>query len=116
MNGTAVTSPRSGRIVNLESLLDGCGFFSDPETWTPEIAERLAHLDGLVELTREHWQIIDALREHYHRFGAAPPAFAHLCARMHQDMRCVERLFRSEREAWRLAGLPDPGEEAKAYL
>jgi len=28
----------------------------------------------------------------------------------------VENLFRSEREAWRIAGLPDPGEEAKAYM
>jgi tRNA 2-thiouridine synthesizing protein E len=28
----------------------------------------------------------------------------------------VEHLFRSQREAWRIAGLPDPGEEARAYL
>ena len=116
MDSIAATSSRSEEAIDMESLLDGAGFFRDPEAWTPELAERLASQDGLSALTGEHWQIIDALREHYHRFGAAPPAFAHLCARMHQDTHCVVRLFRSEREAWRIAGMPDPGEEARAYL
>ncbi|MEZ5543473.1 MAG: TusE/DsrC/DsvC family sulfur relay protein [Pseudomonadota bacterium] len=110
-----MTNP-SGSGPALESLLDGAGFFLRAETWTPALATRLAQLDGLQELTREHWDIIAALREHYRRFGAAPPAFAHICSRLHHDTHCVVRLFRSEREAWRIAGLPDPGEEARAYM
>jgi len=116
MNRKTVAHTGTERGVNTESLLDGAGFFQQPGVWTRELARSLARLDGLPELTPEHWQIIDALRDHYDRFGAAPPAFAHICARMHRDTRCVERLFRSEREAWRIAGLPDPGEEAKAHM
>jgi len=29
---------------------------------------------------------------------------------------CLEQLFHGTREAWRIAGLPDPGEEARAYM
>lgn len=32
------------------------------------------------------------------------------------DADCLHQLFRSPRQAWRIAGLPNPGEEAKAYL
>jgi TusE/DsrC/DsvC family sulfur relay protein len=116
MNSTAASSPRFKEAINMESFLDGDGFFKEPKSWTPKLAKCLARQDGLQELTRQHWQIIAALREHFRRFGATPPAFAHLCACIHQDTHCVARLFHSEREAWRLAGLPDPGEEAKAYL
>jgi tRNA 2-thiouridine synthesizing protein E len=28
----------------------------------------------------------------------------------------MQHLFPSPREAWRIAGLPNPGEEAKAYM
>lgn len=116
MSATAAFSTHTGPGLNLDAILDTDGFFREPEAWTPELAERLAQRDGLATLTGDHWQIIAALRAHYHRFGVAPPAFAHLCARMHQDTHCVMRLFRSERTAWRIAGLPDPGAEAKAYL
>jgi tRNA 2-thiouridine synthesizing protein E len=100
----------------IESLLDREGFFCDPETWTEELARVIARNDGVPELTPDHWAIIHALREHYHRFGTAPPAFSHLCNEHHLGKHCVENLFCSEREAWRIAGLPDPGEEAKAYM
>lgn len=116
MNSIAAYRISAVQALDIETFLDRDGFFRVPESWSRELAERLARQDGLAALTGEHWQIIDALREHYHRFGATPPAFAHLCARMHRDTHCVIRLFHSEREAWRLAGLPDPGEEAKAYL
>ena len=64
----------------------------------------------------DHWEIIQALRDHYHRFGAALPAFSHICHEHHLGKHCVDRLFHGEREAWRIAGMPDPGEEAKAYM
>ena len=108
MNTTAAT--------NIETLLDADGFLSEPETWDDDLAMQLAHYDGLPELTPDHWAIIRALRDHYQRFGTAPPAFSHICKEHHLGKHCVEDLFRSEREAWRIAGLPNPGEEAKAYM
>jgi len=110
MNSTAAATTK------LATLLDAEGFISDPAAWSDEVARMLAHNDGLPELTRDHWVVIHALREHYHRFGTAPPAFSHICNEHHLGKHCVERLFRSEREAWRIAGLPDPGEEAKSYM
>jgi TusE/DsrC/DsvC family sulfur relay protein len=100
----------------IDSLMDAGGFLREPHTWSTALATAIARLDGLPEMTAEHWRVIQALREHFERFGAAPPAFSHICARQHLGPHCVERLFRSDREAWRIAGLPDPGEEVKSYL
>ena len=102
--------------IHLDSLLNADGFLYKPQTWTTAIASAIAHQDGLPELTHDHWVIIHALRDHYQQFGAALPAFSHICNKHHLGKYCVDRLFRSEREAWRVAGLPDPGEEAKAYM
>ena len=102
--------------IRLDSLMNPDGFLHDSQSWNEAIASAIAHLDGLPELTRDHWVIIHALREHYRRFGAALPAFCHICSKHHLGKHCVNRLFRSEREAWRIAGLPDPGEEARAYM
>lgn len=96
-------------------VFDSQGFLSDPQQWNESLAADIARHDGLV-LTPAHWRVIHALREHFHRFGTAPPAFRHLCVTNRLDKHCVEHLFHSHREAWRIAGLPDPGEEARAYM
>jgi len=96
--------------------LDEDGFLIDPQRWTEAVARRLAERDGIGELTEDHWKIIRTLRDHYLRTGAMPPE-QHICHENHLDRHCVERLFgNSLREAWRVAGLPNPGEEAKAYM
>lgn len=109
-------STNNAAKVKIETLLDLDGFFCDPEMWNEDLARAIARNDGVPELTPDHWAIIYALRKHYHRFGATPPAFSHLCKVNHLGKHCVENLFRNEREAWRIAGLPDPGEEVKAYM
>jgi tRNA 2-thiouridine synthesizing protein E len=101
---------------SIDTLLNDEGFLCNPELWNENVAMAIARLDGLPRLTHDHWVIIRALREHFERFGTALPAFSHVCVVNHMDKHCVGRLFRSEREAWRIAGLPDPGEEAKAYM
>lgn len=86
-----------------------------PMPWNEDVAQQIAHEDGLGELTGAHWRIINTLREHFVRYGALPPMrFA--CDVNRMEPHCVERLFHSPREAWRVSGLPDPGEEAKSYL
>lgn len=96
-------------------VFDSEGFLSDPQQWNESLAGAIAWNDGL-ELTSSHWLVIRALREHYRKFGIAPPAFRHLCVMNRLDKHCVGDLFHSHREAWRIAGLPDPGEEARAYM
>lgn len=42
--------------------LNAEGYMTDPNQWTRELAEILAKLEGIEELTAEHWKIIDYCR------------------------------------------------------
>ncbi len=95
---------------------DADGFLLHPEDWTEQLASQLAVTDGIGPLTQSHWKIIESLRKHFFETGALPP-FRHVCLENHLDPHCIPQLFKDNgREAWRLAGLPNPGEEAKAYV
>lgn len=102
-------------VYSSDPVFDPEGFLSDPQQWDKALAVAIARRDGL-ELTPAHWQVIRALRKHFQMFGAVPPAFSHLCVVNHLDKHCVGDLFHSQRNAWRIAGLPDPGEEARSYM
>ena len=95
---------------------DSGGFLKNPNVWSEQLASEIARTDGLTELTQSHWNVIHWLRDHFDRFGAAPPAFRHICHVNHLGPHGVEALFHTAREVWRIAGLPDPGEEARTYM
>ena len=95
---------------------DEDGFLLETGYWNHAVARYIAKRDGITEIIPEQWVIIDSLRDHYFRLGA-PPVMRHICNVNHMDHNCVNALFgQSSLEAWRIAGLPNPGEEAKAYL
>ncbi|HET7833974.1 MAG TPA: TusE/DsrC/DsvC family sulfur relay protein [Gallionella sp.] len=94
---------------------DEDGFLVDPAQWDQELAQQIASQDGVGKLSEAHWAIIRQLREHYLKSGALVPA-SHACHMNHQNLDCVDGLFHNQREAWRIAGLPNPGEEAKSYM
>ncbi|GAB6044146.1 TusE/DsrC/DsvC family sulfur relay protein [Endothiovibrio diazotrophicus] len=94
---------------------DDDGFLDDPRRWDWQLARSLARRDGLGELSDAHWTVIGELRRHYRHCGGLPP-FGHVCHVCGLDHHCLDALFSTPREAWRLAGLPNPGEEAKAYM
>jgi len=48
------------------------GFMTDPNEWTQEIAEAIARLEGIEELTGDHWKIIDFCRETGLASGSSP--------------------------------------------
>jgi len=52
-------------------LLDDDGFLEDAEEWDEEVAHKLAELEE-VELTEEHWEVINYLRNYYAEFKVAP--------------------------------------------
>jgi tRNA 2-thiouridine synthesizing protein E len=91
------------------------GFLADPGAWDEGVARRIAVLDGLGELSAGQWAVIRSLRSGYLRSGSLP-SLPHACRIAGCDPRCMDELFPSAREAWRVAGLPDPGEEAKSYM
>lgn len=97
------------------TMFDADGFMRDLDGWSESLARRVAALDGLGELDDRQMILLRELRANYQRLGA-PPAWSHVCHLGGFAPDCMTRLFPSAREAWRLAGLPNPGEEAKAYL
>lgn len=95
-------------------MYDRDGFLAQPESWDEGMAKHIALEDGLGELGEAHWAIIRFLRGHYNEGGL--PAVSHVCHVNHLEHSCLSDLFRSVKSAWRIAGLPNPGEEANAYM
>ncbi len=93
---------------------DDDGFLVDPQAWDEGVAEWIARKDGIAPLTDRHWRVIRHLRDHYQRFGSLPVVRL-VCRANHLERHSIQSLFNGCREAWRVSGLPDPGEEAKAY-
>ena len=52
--------------------LDAEGFLTDPEQWDRELAEEIAHENGIPELTDRHWAVIEFMRFRYITTGTAP--------------------------------------------
>ncbi len=94
---------------------DRDGFLLEPGVWNEEVARRIAAADGLGPLSDSHLEILQQLRAHYLEHGALMPA-SHACRVNEKDTHCIFNLFGNMREAWRVAGLPNPGEEAKNYM
>jgi protease I len=97
--------------------LDEEGFLQNSSDWNEQLATWLAHKEGIDELSESCWQVIYALREYYQQHRHVPD-FRQLCEAAHQkDVYCMQRLFKNDgSKAWRIAGLPNPGEEIKTYL
>ena len=96
-------------------LLDADGFLVDAGSWDRSTATRIAETLGIRELTLAHWAILCYLRRHYLGTGALPWE-AHVCRELGMHKGCIHSLFGGPLTAWQVAGLPDPGEEARAYL
>ena len=97
------------------AIFDPDGFLIDPAMWNESLAYRIAQNDGLGELNNLQIGLLHALRREHTKHGAVV-ALSHVCHLAGQSADCMQHLFPSPREAWRVAGLPNPGEEAKAYL
>lgn len=96
--------------------LDEDGFLKSPDNWSETLALFLARNDGVRELSERHWAIIFSLRDYFYRYGT-PPASLNVCHVNRLEGGCLTDLFNNGyKEAWRIAGLPNPGEEAKAYM
>jgi len=94
---------------------DEDGLLIDPEAWNEAVARSIARHEGIDVLTDEHWKVIHSLREYHAKHGVAP-AMSHICRVHGRGKHWIHDLFHTCLGAWRVAGLPNPGEEAKAYL
>jgi tRNA 2-thiouridine synthesizing protein E len=96
-------------------LFDEDGLIRDFASWSESLGETLAQDARIGQLTEAHWKIIRAMREHYANVGGAL-SMHRICHDAGIERQQVNDLFGYCLVAWRVAGLPNPGEEAKAYL
>ncbi len=99
----------------IPAAFDEDGFLADASVWTENLAAQVAELDGLGPLTDSHWKVIRHIRERYFRVGGLP-TMRLVCRATGLAKADIHRLFGGCRAIWRIAGLPNPGEEAKAYF
>ncbi|HTT12368.1 MAG TPA: TusE/DsrC/DsvC family sulfur relay protein [Burkholderiaceae bacterium] len=97
------------------AVFDSDGFLAESGDWTPDLARSLAHDAGIAELTAKHWEVIHFVRQRYFSIGALP-VMRLVCRAAGVDRTQAHRLFSSCKALWRIAGLPNPGEEAKSYM
>lgn len=94
---------------------DEDGFLTNPKYWTTEIAERIAHAYGIHRLTIGQWKIVETLRLHYAKNALLPPS-QHDPLPNSMEQNTIEEEFRDVREAWRIAGLPNPDDESVSEI
>lgn len=89
--------------------LDGDGFMTDPTLWNDALAAEIAKVDGINELTENHWKIIRIIRSNYEEKGIAPMVRV-ICKETGLKLREIYDLFPlgPARGACRVAGLPKP--------
>lgn len=96
-------------------LFDERGYLIDTHRWTPALAEALARAAGIERLGPQHWRVIEHVRSKYHALGALP-VMRLVCRAAGIEPGAAHELFSGCAILWRIAGLPDPGEEALAYM
>ncbi len=89
--------------------LDDHGYLVQPELWNDKVAAALAADEGIAELTDEHWQLIDYLREYQEEHRVAPMIRV-LCKGTGLSLKRIYDLFEKgpAKGACRVAGLPRP--------
>ncbi|HHY94154.1 MAG TPA: TusE/DsrC/DsvC family sulfur relay protein [Firmicutes bacterium] len=89
--------------------VDEDGFIQDPEAWNQDLAAFLAKMEGVDNLTEDHWKVINFLRNYYLEFGIAP-MIRKLCKETGFNLKYIYELFPSgpAKGACKLAGLPKP--------
>jgi tRNA 2-thiouridine synthesizing protein E len=85
------------------------GFFVDPDQWTPAMAVEIARAAGIDELTEQHWQVIDFMRQEYAANGTGPTVRM-LGKKSGVSIRDLYRLFPQgpAKLAAKIAGIPKP--------
>ena len=118
VQGTGVSkSLREHSVIEVDGRfisLDAEGYLVDLEDWSRGLAEQMAVLDG-IELTDDHWLLIDFLHRFYKEYALAPelPVLARNLCKDQQDCRWTRRYIKElfpggAKTACRYAGLPAP--------
>jgi TusE/DsrC/DsvC family sulfur relay protein len=101
------------QVMKQEGLkinVDRDGFLVRSDEWTEQTALVLAEREGIANLTKDRLDILRFLREYYRKYEFFP-IVRYVCKSVHQPNNCVTENFIDPVTAWKIAGLPNPGEE-----
>lgn len=96
-------------------VFDEDGYLLNHELWSEKLGEQIAAEEGVGPLTDKHWLVLNQVREKFFRIGALPN-MRRVCRETSLSKAQIYGLFGGCLVIWRIAGLPNPGEEARAYL
>jgi tRNA 2-thiouridine synthesizing protein E len=111
----AAPNPQTSLLAGLRSLFDEDRFLLDHQQWNEALAERIARHEGVGPLDERHWRLVRYVRERFLALGGLPN-MRRVCRATGMSREEIHRLFGGCLPIWRIAGLPNPGEEAKTYM
>ena len=96
-------------VAGVEVQVNDEGFFEDPAVWTRDMAAEMAAADGILELTSQHWIVLDFMRKEFFEKGTGPTVRV-LGKNSGVDVKTLYQLFPKgpAKMAARLAGIPKP--------
>lgn len=115
MNAAQLTAVESPSALLAYTNFDEDGFLLDSDCWSEQMALQIAEKEGIATLQAAHWRVIHFVRAHFLRLGAMPP-MRRICRSSELSPAEAAQLFGGCLQVWRIAGLPNPGEEARAYM
>lgn len=89
--------------------LDADGNLANRNDWNPDIAREIAALEGIPELSTQHWAVINFMRTAFEKEGDSP-SIRRLTKESGVDTKALYQLFPKgpAKKAARIAGLPKP--------
>ena len=89
--------------------VDEDGFIDDFNNWNKDWVKYVKHIEGIQELTDEHWKVINVLQDYYKKNGIAPMVRI-LSKVTGYKLKYIYELFPSGpvKGACKMAGLPKP--------
>jgi TusE/DsrC/DsvC family sulfur relay protein len=94
--------------------VDEEGFLTNYEEWNEGIAYKLAKMEGIGALQKDHLDILKFMRDYYRKHRIFP-IIRYVCKNVHQPKNCINEKFIDPVQAWKIAGLPNPGEEVVMF-
>ncbi|HEX9859982.1 MAG TPA: TusE/DsrC/DsvC family sulfur relay protein [Nitrospirota bacterium] len=96
--------------------VDKNGYLKNINAWNEAVAEAIAKKEGIKKLTDDHIMVVKFLRDYYIKFNSFP-LLNMVCTNLHKPKGCATKPFKMDPlKAWKIAGLPEPVEEALSYL
>jgi len=103
------------KINAIAIQFDSDGYLTNKDDWSEAVASQLASNEGISQLTAEHWQVIHYIRDYFERLNFMPSP-RRVCRQLGIEGHDIKARFGSCLAVWRISGLPNPGDEARAYL